>query len=39
MIIDGKKEAATLREEIKKEINSIKTKTNKSSWINCNFNW
>tara|TARA_Y100000816_G_scaffold88100_1_gene60673 strand:- start:3212 stop:4054 length:843 start_codon:yes stop_codon:yes gene_type:complete len=29
MIIDGKKEAATLREEIKKEINSIKTKTNK----------
>tara|TARA_X000001036_G_scaffold392089_1_gene390740 strand:+ start:120 stop:956 length:837 start_codon:yes stop_codon:yes gene_type:complete len=29
MIIDGKKEAATLREEIKKEITSIKNKTNK----------
>ena len=26
MIIDGKKEAATLREEIKKEIESIKKK-------------
>ena len=30
MIIDGKKEAEVLREEIKKEIISIKTKTNKS---------
>ena len=29
MIIDGKKEAAILREEIKKEITSIKSKTNK----------
>ncbi len=29
MIIDGKKEAASLREEIKKEIESIKKKTNK----------
>lgn len=29
MIIDGKKEAAILREEIKKEIISIKSKTNK----------
>ena len=29
MIIDGKKEAAVLREEIKKEITSIKNKTNK----------
>jgi len=29
MIIDGKKEAAALREEIKKEIVSIKNKTNK----------
>jgi len=29
MIIDGKKEAALLREEIKKEISSIKEKTNK----------
>mgnify|MGYP001404869990 FL=1 len=29
MIIDGKKEAAILREEIKKEISSIKSKTNK----------
>ena len=29
MIIDGKKEAAILREEIKKEITSIKNKTNK----------
>ena len=29
MIIDGKKEAAALREEIKKEIISIKNKTNK----------
>ena len=29
MIIDGKKEAAVLREEIKKEIISIKNKTNK----------
>ncbi len=29
MIIDGKKEAAALREEIKKEIKSIKNKTNK----------
>ena len=29
MIIDGKKEAATLRGEIKKEIMSIKSKTNK----------
>ena len=29
MIIDGKKEAAALREEIKKEIVSIKSKTNK----------
>ena len=29
MIIDGKKEAAALREEIKKEIISIKSKTNK----------
>ena len=30
MIIDGKKEAAALREEIKKEIISIKSKTNKA---------
>ena len=30
MIIDGKKEAEVLREEIKKEIISIKNKTNKS---------
>ena len=30
MIIDGKKEAAVLREEIKKEITSIKDKTNKA---------
>jgi len=30
MIIDGKKEAAVLREEIKKEITSIKNKTNKA---------
>ena len=30
MIIDGKKEAAILREEIKKEIISIKNKTNKA---------
>ena len=29
MIIDGKKEAAILREEIKKEITSIESKTNK----------
>ena len=29
MIIDGKKESAVLREEIKKEITSIKNKTNK----------
>ena len=29
MIIDGKKEAAVLRDEIKKEIESIKSKTNK----------
>jgi methylenetetrahydrofolate dehydrogenase (NADP+)/methenyltetrahydrofolate cyclohydrolase len=29
MIIDGKKEAAVLRDEIKKEIDSIKSKTNK----------
>ena len=29
MIIDGKKEAQVLREEIKKEINSIKSKNNK----------
>ena len=29
MIIDGKKEAEILREEIKKEIISIKKKTNK----------
>ncbi len=29
MIIDGKKEAAILREEVKKEITSIKSKTNK----------
>ena len=29
MIIDGKKEAAVLRNEIKKEIESIKLKTNK----------
>ena len=29
MIIDGKKEAEVLREEIKKEITSIKNKTNK----------
>ena len=29
MIIDGKKEAAILREEIKKDITSIKSKTNK----------
>ena len=30
MIIDGKKESALLREEIKKEIFEIKKKTNKS---------
>ena len=30
MIIDGKKEAAVLREEIKKEISLIKSKTNKT---------
>ena len=30
MIIDGKKEAEVLREEIKKEIISIKNKTSKS---------
>ena len=29
MIIDGKKESALLREEIKKEISSIKEKINK----------
>ena len=29
MIIDGKKEAQLLREEIKKEIDSIKSKNNK----------
>jgi methylenetetrahydrofolate dehydrogenase (NADP+)/methenyltetrahydrofolate cyclohydrolase len=29
MILDGKKESALLREEIKKEILEIKTKTNK----------
>ena len=29
MIIDGKKEAAVLREEIKKEIISLKDKTNR----------
>ena len=29
MIIDGKKESAVLREEIKKEISAIKEKTNK----------
>ena len=29
MIIDGKKEAALLRDEIRKEIESIKLKTNK----------
>ncbi len=29
MIIDGKKEAAVLRDEIKKEIEFIKSKTNK----------
>ena len=29
MIIDGKKESALLREEIKKEIDLIKLKTNK----------
>jgi 5,10-methylene-tetrahydrofolate dehydrogenase/methenyl tetrahydrofolate cyclohydrolase len=29
MIIDGKKEAAILREEIKKEIESLKSKNNK----------
>ena len=29
MIIDGKKEAAVLREEIKKEITSLKDKTNR----------
>ena len=30
MILDGKKESALLREEIKKEILEIKTRTNKS---------
>ena len=30
MIIDGKKESALLREEIKKEISRIKEKINKS---------
>ena len=30
MIIDGKKEAANLREKIKKEITAIKAQTNKS---------
>ena len=30
MILDGKKEAALLREEIKREISEIKKKTNKS---------
>jgi len=38
MIIDGKKESALLREEIKKEISLIKEKTNKVPRIVCNFN-
>ena len=33
MIIDGKKEAALLREEIKKEILEIKKRNNKSPWL------
>ena len=39
ILIDGKKEAAVLRDEIKKEIaESIKSKTNKVPGLNCNFN-
>jgi 5,10-methylene-tetrahydrofolate dehydrogenase/methenyl tetrahydrofolate cyclohydrolase len=37
MIIDGKKEAANLREEIKNEILEIKKKDKQKSQFNCYF--
>ena len=39
MIIDGKKEAEIIRSEIKKEISDLKSKTNKTPSLDCNFNW
>ena len=38
ILIDGKKEAALLREELKKEVSELKSKY-KSSWSVCNLNW
>jgi 5,10-methylene-tetrahydrofolate dehydrogenase/methenyl tetrahydrofolate cyclohydrolase len=37
ILIDGKKAAAELREELKKEVTSLKEKYNKSPRINSNF--
>jgi 5,10-methylene-tetrahydrofolate dehydrogenase/methenyl tetrahydrofolate cyclohydrolase len=39
ILIDGKKAAAELREELKKEVTDLKTKYNKVPWINSDFNW
>ena len=39
ILIDGKKAAAELREELKKEVSELKKKIQQSTWINCNFDW
>ena len=39
ILIDGKKIAAELREELKKEVSELKTKYNKVPGLNSNFNW
>ena len=39
ILIDGKKIAAELREELKQEVAVVKKKIQQSSWINSNFNW
>ena len=39
ILIDGKKIAAELREELKQEVSELKTKYNKVPGSDSNFNW
>ena len=39
ILIDGKKIAAELREELKKEVSDLKAKHNKVPGLNSYFNW
>jgi len=39
ILIDGKKAAAELREELKQEVSGLKSRYNKSPRFNCDINW